>query len=692
MSTPTPMFDAAARQGRLIRKELSEILRDRRTIVTLVLMPLLIYPLLGVGFTQFFRAVAPMKDPVFLVGSDDPRALQLFSRIEKQIGPKLRPADGKVPTWQLSLVDSVESALAENLIDLAISIDPENDRTIALRVTYPRKSVAGPTASLWIERLIAQANNQTLDEVLRGPNAPPGARIELRRDIRTGDGDIGDGLISLTSVIPFILILMTITGAVYPAIDLTAGERERGTLEILVAAPVPRINLLIAKYAAVVFVAVLTAVVNLTGMTATLLLNPLGHLLLGGTQLSVSTIALLFALLLLFAMFFSAVLLTITSFARSFKEAQAYLIPVMLFSLAPGAVGLIPDLTLTPGWAVTPLVNIVLLGRDLLDGKAEPGMAVLVVIATVVYAISALAFASRVFGAEGVLYNERNSWGDLFRRPLTVQTAATPSTALWSLALMIPTYFILQGILRGILTASPYASVLCATVVSALLFLGWPTLFAWHERVRWTDGFGLRASPWAAWVGAVLLGVSVWALASPLLAWLQPSPPEWLRQVSEQTVSALRGGGSDLRAMLIATLVIQAVVEELFFRGYLWEALDRRASAFWTIVLTSVLFGLAHVVMGGVLGLERLLPSTAFGLLLGVVRWRAGSVGPGILQHALHNAILGGLGQSQYASQTDSLPWTWLTAAGVVAIVGATAMTFAGRTPSPPAESGTGRD
>ena len=84
------------------------------------------------------------------------------------------------------------------------------------------------------------------------------------------------GRFSLAAVVPFILILMTITGAVYPAIDLTAGERERGTLEILVAAPVPRLGLLFAKYVAVVTVAILTALVNLLAMIAVLTWSGLG--------------------------------------------------------------------------------------------------------------------------------------------------------------------------------------------------------------------------------------------------------------------------------------------------------------------------------------------------------------------------------------------------------------------------------
>src|SRR5207244_9214524 len=125
---------------------------------------------------------------------------------------------------------------------------------------------------------------------------------------------------SLAALIPLILVLMTVTGAVYPAIDLTAGERERGTLEALIAAPVPRLGLLIAKYVAVLTVAILTALVNLTAMTITAHSTGLATSLFGG-GMTVGVVVKILLLLVLFAAFFSAILLALTSYARSFKEA-----------------------------------------------------------------------------------------------------------------------------------------------------------------------------------------------------------------------------------------------------------------------------------------------------------------------------------------------------------------------------------
>src|SRR5262249_27323420 len=106
----------------------------------------------------------------------------------------------------------------------------------------------------------------------------------------------------------------------------------------------------------------------------------------------------------------------ISSFARSFKEAQAYIVPLTLVSLVPGLLGLVPELQLGYGVALVPLLNIVLLARDLLSGFGNVGLTLVVIAATIFYGYVALVLASRTFGAEAVLYTEGRSWLGLFRR------------------------------------------------------------------------------------------------------------------------------------------------------------------------------------------------------------------------------------------------------------------------------------
>jgi ABC-type Na+ efflux pump permease subunit len=220
---------------------------------------------------------------------------------------------------------------------------------------------------------------------------------------------------NLAVLVPLVLILMTMTGAVYPAIDLTAGERERGTLEMLMATPISRVGLLAAKYLAVVIVAVLTALVNLLMMAVTFVL--FGGWLYSPSELgvSLSMIPVVLFLVILFAGFYAAVLLVVASFARSFKEAQAYVVPLTLISLVPGLLALLPDLQLDYGTALVPLLNIVLLARDLLSGSSNGGLTLVVVTATVVYGYIALVLASHTFGAETILYSSGRKWSDWFR-------------------------------------------------------------------------------------------------------------------------------------------------------------------------------------------------------------------------------------------------------------------------------------
>src|SRR5262249_14347403 len=203
---------------------------------------------------------------------------------------------------------------------------------------------------------------------------------------------------------------------------------------------------LFAKYIAVLTVAVLTALVNLGAMAVTLHVSGVGQVVFGAGLTPLLLVQVL-ALLLLFAAFFSALLLALTSFARSFKEAQAYLIPLMLVALTPGLLALAPGLKLTGGKAVAPLLNVVLLARDVFEGQATVGMAAAVVASTLLYAAAAVALAARVFGAEAVLYGDGGQWSDLVRRPSQRRPAATASGALLTLALTFPLQFVLHGAL-----------------------------------------------------------------------------------------------------------------------------------------------------------------------------------------------------------------------------------------------------
>ncbi len=438
---------SVARIWRFSGKELRETLRDRRTILTLVLMPLLLYPLMTIAFRQFFLSASLQKglternlnEPDFLIGTakeGDGLILERALQEGQQLLTWTRRATGNRTTveWKRCAYgpfDDLSAALRERKIHLGFSahaLPPDAGYKYQFELFTLEDSPGGAEALAYVqERLSAAGQSQLftqLNKLTHEDNPLP-----IQTWVRTvSDPEHRDtGL--LATLIPLVLILMTITGAVYPAIDLTAGERERGTLEVLMAAPLPRFALLLSKYIAVLTVALFTALLNLTMMTISLKLSGMGSLLFGEAGLTVGFLLSMLGMLLLFALFFSALVLAVTSFARSFKEAQAYLIPLMLASLTPGMLALMPGLKLKGGLSITPLVNVVLLGRDLFEGQVTLGVALTVIASTLLYATAALSLAARLFGAEAVLFTDQHSWADWFRRPERARPAASGACA-----------------------------------------------------------------------------------------------------------------------------------------------------------------------------------------------------------------------------------------------------------------------
>lgn len=729
--------------GRLVRlclKELRESLRDRRTIVTLVLMPLLVYPLLSLvlnrvlltSITSNVQQTIRIAIGPELTGSSMYTVLQLgyymledrdyapvyleepvqdtrLPGTEKQTFPPALPRPQLIP-----LEGSTRQALRSGAVDLVISRraaedpddegnDSRNQRRKALRlllqqtaegtqlpssfdpeafldlvgayeVTYRQNDLQSERALQLVERMLASVNNEASRELLGGNFNVPFRLHATPMVMRSDYADL------LATMVPLVLVLMTMAGAVYPAIDLTAGERERGTMEALIVSPTPSGVLLFAKYTAVVVVALLTALANLAAMTVTLWVSGIGRLVFGENALSTGVIGTVLALLVLFTMFFAALLLAVTSFAKSFKEAQAYLIPLMLLALTPGVFSLLPDVQFTKLLATVPLVNIVLLARQVLTSSAEWETAWVAVICNGIYAIAALAVASRLFGSDASMQGSQGSWRDLLLRPRSKSAFPSVDQMALTMAIMFPFYFVASSVLPNM--SSDLATRLwLSSIVSFVLILGAPLFVAWYRRLRFATTFRLHVGTFRCWLfwlpATALAGGAAWMFAHEIFILGQSIGIGTIRQEYIEQVSEFRG---ELQALplwlvLFAFAVTPAVCEEVLFRGFVLGSL-RRYSDSWAICLSAILFGLMHVLTSNVLAIERFLPTTYMGLILGWLAIRTGSLWPGMIVHVLHNGLLLSLNHFQswfeqrqiLVEEGKHLPAAWLTA-GALALL-----------------------
>ena len=699
---------------RLASKELRETLRDRRTIITLVVMPLLVYPILSLIFRTFLLSNAdalgsgePVRYSIVCWSANGGKELasvlgqtgRMIKQMDEQVqreGVKTRsgmpfPSQNFLPTrfydhhWQFldgesksEMISIVESGEA----DVGLVVTGGSPRTGPLGTVqiFTRPDGGSQEVASYLRQrfkdLTAYINQQRLTKA--GLSTQP--MIVLDRDVQMNN--VPDTVqsagksFSLASLVPLILVLMTITGAVYPAIDLTAGERERGTLETLMAAPVPRASILMSKFFAVLSVAVMTAMLNLAGMAATIWTFQLDQFLPGDAAFTVSTMAKVLALLVLFAAFFSAVLLAVTSYAKSFKEAQANLVPIILLSLGPGLMAMFPGLELAGTLAITPMMNILLLARDVLQGTVETGPALVAILSTTLYAGIAIWVAARTFGSSSMLYSNHGSVAELFQRPDGISHTLQPAAALGCMALLFPVNFVMIGVL-GRLPADTSADLAARfTIMGAftiLAFVAIPYLIASHQRANLAEVFGLKLPRLGFLAIALILGITLWPLVAGMIEVYgrlggEAARAAWHESMVAETtdlIGKIRKVSPVTIAMFLS--LVPAFCEEFFFRGMLMRSMVRWRNAWFAVVFSAVVFGLFHVLSNSVIALDRLLPTTLVGLVLGYLAWKSDSILPGVILHSLHNAAVVFLGYYQprlqefswFPDESQSLPWMW---------------------------------
>jgi sodium transport system permease protein len=207
--------------------------------------------------------------------------------------------------------------------------------------------------------------------------------------------------------LPYIFILFCFMGAMYPAIDLGAGEKERGTLETLLTAPVNRFHILLGKFGVVMLTGLMSAVVSIVGLYIGLRQsNELPPEIFDVIVkiLGADTILLIFSLLVPLTVFFAGVLLSVSLSAKSFKEAQSLITPLNMAIIIPAAIGMIPGMTMNFTTALIPVLNVSLATKEIIAGTMTTANLIIVYISLVAYAVLSLWGAAFWFKRESTIF------------------------------------------------------------------------------------------------------------------------------------------------------------------------------------------------------------------------------------------------------------------------------------------------
>lgn len=665
--------------------EIRDQTRDRRTMFLVVLLPLLMYPLLGMAFFQVSQFLREHPSKIAVIG---------YQRLPEQ--PNLLNQEGEFDPGLVGTntgTNSATSTLAEAITELPGGpIDLSGPESVTARIQYElqdgnieaailfpadfaqqiellrdnTKLSAGESGSLTETKssdlpqpIIFQnsANEKSRVAYSRARQILSRWREELGKDnlVRRNvpaelvnpfqeihqdvarEGHQGAAIWS--KLLPFVLIVWALTGAFYPAVDLCAGEKERGTLETLLTSPAGRAEIVLGKLATVMTFSMVSALFNLLALGATGV-YVMGHIsaLDPGTEAMSppwSALPWLVAVLIPVAALFSALSLALAAFAKSSKEGQYYLMPLLMLTLPLMMVATSPAAEISLGTSLIPITGLMLMLRSVLEGNGAQALPFIPIVAAVTAGACLLAvrWAIDQFHSEDVLFREsekfelrlwiRHLWRDRKETPQAVHAVVLGAVILlmqFFVSLLLPRFAFATDFRINVLV-----SQLFVIAAPALLF----TLLLTRS---FRQTLLLRMPPASGLVAAFLLAIAFHPVAVGILTLIHqiyPIDPA----VSERLAQAFGTGGS-WWTLLFAVAILPACCEELAFRGFILSGLRSKQRIWSAILVSSVLFGLAHPVV------QQTISATIIGVLIAFLAFKSGSILPGLVFHMTHNALI----------------------------------------------------
>jgi sodium transport system permease protein len=390
--------------GIVYRKELMEALRDRRTLISTILVPILVFPVLtvGVGSVAISLIGEASRQPskiMILGGKDSPAIVDSLSQVKNLI----------VVPESANYIDMISNKKIRAAVEIPPGLqNTSGDSYPSVEIYIFSGDLKSSFAATRIEKFFMEYRDARARERLSEQHLSASLlkSFEIKQqNVVSAEKVAGE---TFGGIIPYLVIIMCLTGAMYPAMDLTAGEKERATMETILSSPVSRTHLVLGKFFLVLTASLVTAALAVTSMGVSSLVfqhfqNQQGE---ESIHIPIGLVAVfsVFLVALPLAVMFSAALITISLFAKSYKEAQSYISPLMIIVIVPAVAAMLPGIELTPQLSLIPILNVSLLCKDLIAGTYHWNSILLIFLSTCVYAGAAIFLAIKMFHRESVLF------------------------------------------------------------------------------------------------------------------------------------------------------------------------------------------------------------------------------------------------------------------------------------------------
>lgn len=605
----------------VFRKEVLETIRDYKNLLVIAFVPLIFLPLAVAGTqTMLDRSISHIEKQKFKVAvygdAKDHYLQNLISATDKDLS-FIEPAGGKP-----------DQAVEAGKIDLAIVTPPQLEdnvkeagaaQTISLvyDARYPNAAFAFARARHALHRLKQELSSKRVQSAKLV--LPPEPKIAY---INQGKKGVGTSTRNIAALLPYLLLVIVLIVILSPSLDLFTGEKERGTLSLLMVAPVSLRDIVLGKLAVVCLFGQSAVTLGLFSFYVSFrFFAHQGNELISLKGVGPESIILIFVFMAPLVVLLSSMSVMLASKCNTFQQGQGYYLPFMCITMFPAGVLSINDASLSTLIAFVPIGNVCLVMREVLLRNYDWSWLTITFLVSFAYAWLAARQAIRLFDRSEQLERDHAPrylrWrnGD-YRLEAGLMLCA-------SFLLMFYVGQTLQGwnSLWGTAISQLVAVLLPAVVVIKLL------------RLPLLKTLSIAKPSWKLLLGAVLVSPLA-ALISIGIAQLQaavlPVPESFAKAFSEMLLPA----GRSLPIAVVVFAVLPALCEELLFRGAFLGLLRKRLSTRTLIILVGIIFGAFH------LSTFRFLPTAMLGILLSAIVAISGSIFPAMALHALHNGIL----------------------------------------------------
>ncbi|MBZ9610600.1 ABC transporter permease [Rheinheimera maricola] len=393
-------------------KELTELMRDKKTLIFVILLPIFIFPVI-------FGVMG------LVLSSTTNKAMQEEHRyvlVNAELAPQFADAlfyhkNFKQIASDKSTEAELVAAIRNDEIDVAIIIpaDFADKRSSAEQAQWQiiyNQSSQFDFMYRYFSELLTSFNEQLQRETLTKLNVDQAKLAAIIKPVDVKKVDTADKRENIGekfgAVIAYILIPLCLLGASYPAIDMGAGEKERGTLETLLICPISRVSIVLGKFLTVLTTGLVGALITVGsfGIWGAIIGSFAGMAVVqeAMSAIAITELVLIFSLLLPISAVFAALLLAISIYARTFKEAQNYISPLTIMIFLPLVAAMMPGVELNSKTALVPIMNVALAIKELIKGTADYMMLALIFGSTLLLAAVAIGFCVHWFQQEKVLF------------------------------------------------------------------------------------------------------------------------------------------------------------------------------------------------------------------------------------------------------------------------------------------------